>query len=160
MRRLSNILPKDFTESQQKLFESITGGKRGQASAVETFLNPEGGLRGPFNALLYCPILGEASQRLGEAVRFEGTLLPQLRELAILTVLWRRGPSTVREVMEELSRHKPTGYTTVLKLLQIMVEKSLVTRDDSGRSHVYQPTAPATFVRVTPFCVSPSRIAS
>ncbi|MBV7332072.1 carboxymuconolactone decarboxylase family protein [Chloroflexi bacterium TSY] len=86
MSRLPNILPENFTEPQQKLFESITGGKRGKQSAVETFLNPEGGLRGPFNALLFSPILGEAAQRLGEAVRFEGTLSPQLRELAILTV--------------------------------------------------------------------------
>lgn len=86
MSRLPNVLPQEFTPSQQKLFDSITGGKRGKESAVETFLNPEGGLRGPFNALLYSPVLGEATQRLGEAVRFEGALPAQLRELAILTV--------------------------------------------------------------------------
>ena len=52
-------------------------------------------------------------------------------ELAILRVLWARGPSTVRQV------HDPTAYTTALKLLQIMTEKGLVRRDDSDRSHVY-----------------------
>jgi predicted transcriptional regulator len=59
-------------------------------------------------------------------------------ELAILRVLWRRGPSTVREVHAELLSERDTGYTTVLKLLQIMTEKGLVIRDDSERAHVYQ----------------------
>ena len=59
-------------------------------------------------------------------------------ELAILRVLWRRGASTVRDVMEELNRTQATGYTTVLKLMQIMTEKELVVRDESERTHVYQ----------------------
>ena len=58
-------------------------------------------------------------------------------ELAILRVLWARGPSTVRQVHDVLSRDRPTAYTTALKLLQIMTEKGLVRRDDSDRSHVY-----------------------
>lgn len=58
-------------------------------------------------------------------------------ELAILRVLWERGPSTVRQVHEVLSRERPAAYTTALKLLQIMTEKGLVRRDDSDRSHVY-----------------------
>lgn len=61
--------------------------------------------------------------------------LPTDAELAILRVLWARGPSTVREVQERLD--EPSGYTTVLKLLQIMHEKGLVTRDESQRAHVY-----------------------
>ena len=64
---------------------------------------------------------------------------PTAAELAILRVLWRRGPSTVREVQAELGRDRPTGYTTVLKLLQIMFEKGLVNRDESGRAHIYHP---------------------
>ena len=64
---------------------------------------------------------------------------PTTAELAILRVLWRRGPSTVREVQAELGRDRPTGYTTVLKLLQIMFEKGLVNRDESGRAHIYHP---------------------
>ena len=59
-------------------------------------------------------------------------------ELSILRVLWGRGPSTVRQVNEILSRDRPGAYTTTLKLLQIMTEKGLVRRDDSDRSHVYQ----------------------
>ncbi len=58
-------------------------------------------------------------------------------ELAILRVLWSRGPSTVREVHEVLSRSKDTAYTTVLKMLTIMAEKGLVSRDETERSHRY-----------------------
>jgi len=60
-------------------------------------------------------------------------------ELAILRVLWARGPSTVRHVAEALERE--TGYTTALKLLQIMTEKGLVRRDESSRTHVYEAAA-------------------
>ena len=67
---------------------------------------------------------------------------PTDAELAILRVLWRLGPSTVRQVQEELNRNQPTGYTTVLKMLQIMTEKGLVGRDESERTHVYEATLP------------------
>ena len=60
---------------------------------------------------------------------------PTDAELAILRVLWSRGPSTVRQVAETMDR--AVGYTTVLKLLQIMTEKGLVVRDESARTHVY-----------------------
>lgn len=63
---------------------------------------------------------------------------PTDAELAILRVLWSRGASTVREVMEELNRAQETGYTTVLKLLQIMTEKGLVRREETGKAHVYE----------------------
>lgn len=66
---------------------------------------------------------------------------PTDAELAILRVLWQRGPSTVREVHDELSKHHDTGYTTVLKMLQIMTEKGLVERDESARAHVYSARA-------------------
>ena len=62
---------------------------------------------------------------------------PTAAELEILNILWRNGPSTVRQVHEELN--KRTGYTTILKLLQIMTDKNLVVRDESERSHVYKP---------------------
>ena len=62
---------------------------------------------------------------------------PTDAELAILRVLWQRGPSTVREVHDALSSSQETGYTTVLKLLQIMTDKGLVVRDESQRAHVY-----------------------
>lgn len=63
-------------------------------------------------------------------------------ELSILGVLWRRGPSTVRQVHEALAGARATGYTTTLKLMQIMAEKGLVTRDESSRTHVYAARAP------------------
>ena len=62
---------------------------------------------------------------------------PTDAELTILRVLWDRGPSTVKDVHEELSQDTKVGYTTVLKTLQIMTEKALVTRDESQRAHVY-----------------------
>ena len=67
---------------------------------------------------------------------------PTVSELAILRVLWEQGPSTVRQVQEALSKVKPTGYTTALKLLQIMTEKGLVRRDESQRTHVYSEAQP------------------
>ena len=63
---------------------------------------------------------------------------PTDAELSILRVLWRRGPSTVRDVHEELVSANPTGYTTILKLLQIMTEKGLVVRNEAQRAHVYE----------------------
>jgi predicted transcriptional regulator len=63
---------------------------------------------------------------------------PTDAELAILNVLWERGPSTVRDVHDALSSVQATGYTTVLKLLQIMTEKGLVVRDETERAHIYE----------------------
>ena len=63
--------------------------------------------------------------------------LPTDAELAILRVLWTHGPATVREVQDRLDTDQ--GYTTVLKHLQIMLDKELVSRDESGRAHVYAP---------------------
>ena len=86
MSRISYITPDRFTEAQEHLFKSIAGGKRGAGRAPEDLLNSEGGMSGPFNPWLRTPVLGEAAQRLGETVRFESTLSPQLRELGILVV--------------------------------------------------------------------------
>jgi predicted transcriptional regulator len=63
---------------------------------------------------------------------------PTDAELAILCVLWERGPSTVRQVHEVLSDRRAVAYTTTLKLLQIMTEKGLVLRQEQGRGHVYE----------------------
>ena len=62
---------------------------------------------------------------------------PTDAELRILRVLWKRGPATVRDVHDVLAAERPAGYTTTLKFLQIMLEKGLVTRDESARTHVY-----------------------
>lgn len=63
---------------------------------------------------------------------------PTDAELAILRVLWERGSSTVRDVHEALAETQATGYTTVLKLMQIMTEKGLVVRDETQRAHIYE----------------------
>ena len=68
---------------------------------------------------------------------------PTASELEILRVLWARGPSTVREVYAALSEQKSLGYTTVLKLLQIMTAKGTVRRNEEQRAHVYQACQPA-----------------
>src|SRR3982750_2758335 len=60
-------------------------------------------------------------------------------ELEILQVLWDKGKATVREVHETILQTKEAGYTTTLKLMQIMFEKGLVKRDDSAKTHIYQP---------------------
>ena len=80
-----------------------------------------------------------SDERTKEVARKGVTPRPTDAELAILSVLWDRGPSTVREVHEALQASQRSGYTTVLKLLQIMTEKGLVTRDESQRAHVYGP---------------------
>lgn len=64
---------------------------------------------------------------------------PTESELEILNILWQNNTSTVRDVHEELAKSKDVGYTTTLKLMQIMHEKGLVKRDESMRTHIYQP---------------------
>jgi predicted transcriptional regulator len=71
--------------------------------------------------------------------RTADTPRPTDAELEILNVLWQRGASTVRDVHQAITRTRPAmGYTTVLKLMQIMAEKNLVRRDESQRAHVYE----------------------
>lgn len=64
---------------------------------------------------------------------------PTESELDILRILWEKGPSTVRLVNQTLNQQKETGYTTTLKLMQIMAQKGIVTRDETSRTHVYNP---------------------
>lgn len=82
---------------------------------------------------------------------------PTDAEIAVLRILWQRGPSTVRAVHDDLNRtlpagyDRPAGYTSVLKVMQIMAEKKLVARDESARTHVYRAAAPEsqTLTRLT-----------
>ena len=69
--------------------------------------------------------------------------IPTATELEILQVLWNYGPLTVREVHERLGTTQSLGYTSVLKMLQIMHKKGLVKRNEKQRSHVYRPSQPA-----------------
>jgi BlaI family penicillinase repressor len=73
----------------------------------------------------------------------DGKSNPTPSELAILQILWSRGPSTVREIHEILTREKDVGYTSALKFLQIMTAKGLVTRTEDQRAHVYSAQQPA-----------------
>jgi len=66
-------------------------------------------------------------------------LKPTDKELTILGILWNNGPSTVRQVNDEMNKQQKTGYTTTLKLMQIMSEKGLLVRDDSKFQHIYKP---------------------
>jgi BlaI family transcriptional regulator, penicillinase repressor len=68
---------------------------------------------------------------------------PTASELEILRVLWTRGPSTVRKIHDSMKEKKALGYTTVLKLLQIMTTKGIVRRNETERAHVYQAGVPA-----------------
>jgi len=68
-------------------------------------------------------------------------------EMAILRVLWSRGPSTVRQIHESLHSEREVGYTTVLKMLQIMREKGIVSRVNARRPHIYAPSQPASEVQ-------------
>lgn len=68
----------------------------------------------------------------------EKQIKPTESELEILQVLWQKGEATVREVHESLLANKEVGYTTTLKLMQIMNEKGLVKRNDSSRTHIYK----------------------
>jgi len=69
--------------------------------------------------------------------RDKSAVKPTEAELSLLNILWQMGPATVRQIHEAVSATHKTGYTTVLKILQIMHEKSLVIRDETNRAHVY-----------------------
>src|SRR5690349_24949665 len=73
----------------------------------------------------------------------DGKFHPTPSELAILQILWSRGPSTVREIHEVLAKEKDVGYTSALKFLQIMTAKGLVSRSEDQRAHVYTANQPA-----------------
>jgi len=68
--------------------------------------------------------------------------MPTDSELGILRILWERGPATVRQVYESLAQERDLGYTTVLKTMQMMLDKGQLARDDSERSHVYRAAIP------------------
>ena len=63
---------------------------------------------------------------------------PTAAELSILQILWKKGPSSVREIHEVLSEDKDSGYTTTLKIMQLMYEKGLLSRESHGRKHIYK----------------------
>lgn len=76
-------------------------------------------------------------------MKHEPRFNPTPSELEILHILWNRGPSTVREIHDELSKEKDVGYTSALKFLQIMTSKGLVSRTEEQRAHIYSAAVPA-----------------
>jgi 4-carboxymuconolactone decarboxylase len=93
MSRLSELEGEHFSAAQRALFDAITGGKRNTGPGRSPTITPQGGLRGPFNALLYAPHVGDPVQHLGERLRFDGILSPRQREIGVLCVAarWRAG---------------------------------------------------------------------
>ena len=86
MSRLAAVRPEEATPEQREVFDAITGGDRGRNRPLASFLDERGGLAGPFNAWMHRPDLGSTAHRLGERLRFHGTLPGAAREIAILVV--------------------------------------------------------------------------
>lgn len=72
---------------------------------------------------------------------------PTEKELEILQILWKKGPAAVKDVHESMGGNRQNGYTTILKLMQIMHEKGLVTRQKHGKLHLYQAVASQDYTR-------------
>lgn len=91
MTRLEELTADRLSPAQRALRDAITGGRRSDGKGSGAYLTPGGGMKGPFNALLHAPHLGDPAQRLGERLRFEGVLPPRAREIAVLCVAaqWR-----------------------------------------------------------------------
>ncbi|NCF27195.1 MAG: carboxymuconolactone decarboxylase family protein [Gammaproteobacteria bacterium] len=89
--RLPELAHDSLGATGRALFDAITGGKRNTGKGPSPHITPGGGLRGPFNALLYAPHVGDPAQRLGERLRFDGILSPRQREIGVLCVAahWR-----------------------------------------------------------------------
>ena len=86
MSRLSAVRPEDATSAQRQVIDEIAGGDRGRGRSLESMLDERGGLAGPFNAWVHRPDLGIVIQRLGERLRYRGSLPGAAREIAILAV--------------------------------------------------------------------------
>jgi 4-carboxymuconolactone decarboxylase len=126
MNRIPYITIENFTDAQKQLCELITGVKGSHGQSLESFFTNEGGRKGPFNAFLYNPVIGEAAQRLGEVLRFEGSLSSPLRELAILRV------AAKWEAQYEWWAHERIGrmdwMNTCLKACKRLSNRILTTR--------------------------------
>jgi 4-carboxymuconolactone decarboxylase len=104
MSRLPRLRPDQLDPAQSALYKEITGGPRAQGRQHFALTDDEGGLLGPFNALLYSPPLGTALQELGAAIRYRSTLSPRIRELAILIVANHWDSAFERDAHESVGR--------------------------------------------------------
>jgi 4-carboxymuconolactone decarboxylase len=104
MSRLRRLVPADLDEAQRLLYDRIIGGPRASGPRPAPLTDSEGGLRGPFNAMLYAPTVGEALQSLGAAVRYGAGLSDRTREIAILAVAAHWDSSFERYAHEAIGR--------------------------------------------------------
>jgi 4-carboxymuconolactone decarboxylase len=118
MGRIHGIRHEDYTSTQKKLCTQITGGKRSNGRDYDSFFTEAGELKGPFNAYLYSPAIGEAAQKLGEAVRFESSIPSKLREIAILTVASKWKAQYEWWAHEKIARKLGINGKTIKSLLE------------------------------------------
>ncbi|MGD6741807.1 carboxymuconolactone decarboxylase family protein [Streptomyces sp. BH106] len=102
--RLSGFLPKELSEDQQAVYQSIAGGRRASGRQAFPLVDDRGRLRGPFNAMLLSPPVGHAVQGVGSAVRYDSVLSDRVREMAILAVAEHWGSTFEREAHEAVGR--------------------------------------------------------
>ncbi len=119
MSRLDPIAPAEMSARQKNLFDAITTGARGEHSDPEEFLNDQGALRGPFNALLRAPELGNLVQRVGEQVRFGTSLPSRLREFAIITCArhWRSNYEWYAHT--KIARREGISEETIIRVMNL-----------------------------------------
>ncbi|MFC7326619.1 carboxymuconolactone decarboxylase family protein [Marinactinospora rubrisoli] len=105
MSRIPRLRPDELDERQRALYADITGGPRADGPQLFRLTDDDGGLEGPFNAMLLAPALGDALQRLGTAIRYEGGLSGRARELAILVVAAHWDSAFERHAHEAVGAH-------------------------------------------------------
>ncbi len=155
MSRLPTLPVDKMNEQQRQLFESLTAGKRGIGRSLDDFLDSDGGMRGPFNALLHHPTLGNVVQRLGEILRYEGTLTDMQREVAILTVgrhwqaqyeWWAHAkiaadvgvsPEVIDAIKKQISLPSDqTDIIAIYKFVRELTEAKSITQESFDATHV------------------------
>ena len=150
MTRLPALPVDSLNDHQRTLFETLTSGKRSIGRSYDEFLDPDGAMRGPFNAMLHHPAAGQVVQRLGELLRFEGTLNDAQREVAILTVgrYWRaqyewwahariaEGVGVAPALIQAISEKAPLPSDAAdLKAINTFVRELLETREVSDAAY-------------------------
>ena len=125
MSRLPYILRINYTNEQRALFTRIIGGKRGEGRTLDTFLTSEGGMKGPFNALLYSPMVGDAIQQVGKIVRFETSIPPLLRELAILCVAAKWRAQYEWWAHEKIARSEGLASTVIASVTSVLLQATV-----------------------------------
>lgn len=114
--RIPSLTPSELDDDQSALYDRIAGGPRAQGPQHFALTTPEGALRGPFNAFLLAPPLGDAVQNLGSALRYRGSLPDRAREIVILLVAAHWGSAFERDAHEGVGRAAGLGDSELLAL--------------------------------------------